>query len=132
MYLQKGRLPEMFELQKQLVAAGIPLVWFDDLPVSHDAFAPIHLAAIRGVYPFSDADLHASPDAPVTRAEAAGCPVVAVTIDLPAGRNAETQARFRRLDTRTCANCHTGPNGGNPPKPMFAGIEQGVGLTSPS
>ncbi|HUG94136.1 MAG TPA: alpha-hydroxy acid oxidase, partial [Planctomycetaceae bacterium] len=67
------------------------------------------------------------------RAEAAGCPVVAVTVDTPAGRNTETQARFRRLDARDCASCHTGNNGGSPPKPMFDGINmQGIGLTSPS
>ncbi len=67
------------------------------------------------------------------RAEAAGCPVVAVTVDTPAGRNTETQARLRRLDTRDCASCHTGNNGGSPPKPMFDGINmEGVGLTSPS
>ena len=67
----------------------------------------------------------------VKRAEAAGCPVVAVTLDLPNGRNTETQTRFRRLDTRTCTNCHTGPNGGGPPKPMLANLGN-VGLTSPS
>jgi isopentenyl diphosphate isomerase/L-lactate dehydrogenase-like FMN-dependent dehydrogenase len=67
------------------------------------------------------------------RAQTAGCPVVAVTIDTPAGRNTETQTRFRRLDTRDCASCHTGANGGSPPKPMFEGINmQGIGLTSPS
>jgi isopentenyl diphosphate isomerase/L-lactate dehydrogenase-like FMN-dependent dehydrogenase len=67
------------------------------------------------------------------RAQSAGCPVVAVTIDTPAGRNTETQTRFRRLDTRDCASCHTGNNGGSPPKPMFDGINmQGLGLTSPS
>lgn len=67
------------------------------------------------------------------RAEAAGCPVVAVTVDTPSGRNTETQARFRRLDTRDCSSCHTGNNGGSPPKPMFSGIDMtGVGLTSPS
>jgi isopentenyl diphosphate isomerase/L-lactate dehydrogenase-like FMN-dependent dehydrogenase len=67
------------------------------------------------------------------RAQAAGCPVVAVTVDTPAGRNTETQTRFRRLDTRDCASCHTGDNGGSPPKPMFDGINmQGIGLTSPS
>jgi hypothetical protein len=71
LYLQKGRLPDIAELQQQLVAAGVPIVWFDDLPVSHPAFAPVQLAAIRGVYPMNDHDLHASPDAPVTRAEAA-------------------------------------------------------------
>jgi hypothetical protein len=69
--LAKGRAPETLEVQKELVASGVPLVWFDDLPVTHEAFAPVQLAAIRGVYPMSDADLHAAPDAPVTRAEAA-------------------------------------------------------------
>ncbi|MEK7408976.1 MAG: FAD-dependent oxidoreductase [Acidobacteriota bacterium] len=69
--LSKGTLPEPFEVQKELVKSGVPLVWFDDLPVSHEAFAAIHLAAIRGVYPLGETDLHAAPDAPVTRAEAA-------------------------------------------------------------
>ena len=46
----------------------------------------------------------------VKRAEAAGCPVLVWTIDLMAGRNTETQTRFRRLDTRECAACH-GPSG---------------------
>ncbi len=72
----------------------------------------------------------------VTRAEAAGCPVVAVTVDLPGGRNTETDKRLARTDTRTCANCHgaAGP-GGNArvagTKPMFAGLDmKGVTLTS--
>jgi len=69
----------------------------------------------------------------VKRAQAAGCPVVAVTVDTPNGRNTETQTRFRRLDTRDCASCHTGNNGGTPPKPIFDGIDMtGVGLTPPS
>jgi isopentenyl diphosphate isomerase/L-lactate dehydrogenase-like FMN-dependent dehydrogenase len=46
----------------------------------------------------------------VKRAEAAGCPVVAVTVDLPAGRNTETATRLQRLDARECASCH-GPGG---------------------
>lgn len=69
--LSKGAAPEPFEVQKELVKCGVPLVWFDDLPVSHPAFPAIHLAAIRGVYPLGETDLHAAPDAPVTRAEAA-------------------------------------------------------------
>lgn len=74
----------------------------------------------------------------VKRAEAAGCPVVAVTVDLPAGRNTETATRFQRIDTRVCANCHTvGPSGipqGGPGNhPMFAGINtQGLATNSPS
>jgi isopentenyl diphosphate isomerase/L-lactate dehydrogenase-like FMN-dependent dehydrogenase len=43
------------------------------------------------------------------RAEDAGCPVVAWTVDTLAGRNIETAARFRRMDTRECAACHGEP-----------------------
>jgi isopentenyl diphosphate isomerase/L-lactate dehydrogenase-like FMN-dependent dehydrogenase len=66
----------------------------------------------------------------VKRAEAAGCPVVAVTVDLPGGRNTETDKRLAREDTRTCNACH-GPNGANGTKPMFAGLDmKGFTLTS--
>jgi len=70
------------------------------------------------------------------RAEAAGCPVLVWTIDLMAGRNTETQTRFRRLDTRDCATCH-GPGGPGGPGlrryPMFAGLDvNGVTLTAPA
>ena len=66
----------------------------------------------------------------VKRAEAAGCPVVAVTVDLPGGRNTETDKRLAREDTRTCNACH-GANGANGPKPMFAGLDmKGFTLTS--
>jgi isopentenyl diphosphate isomerase/L-lactate dehydrogenase-like FMN-dependent dehydrogenase len=78
----------------------------------------------------------------VTRAEAAGCPVVAVTIDTPNGRNTVTATRLARTDTRQCAACHddatgdriTPRRGGNIGiKPMFSGIDmQGIGLTQPS
>jgi isopentenyl diphosphate isomerase/L-lactate dehydrogenase-like FMN-dependent dehydrogenase len=42
----------------------------------------------------------------VTRAERAGCPVVAVTVDRSGGRNQETLFRLQRTDTRECAGCH--------------------------
>src|SRR5438132_10770503 len=42
----------------------------------------------------------------VTRAEKAGCPVVAVTIDRSGGRNQETLLRLRPTDTRDCNACH--------------------------
>jgi 4-hydroxymandelate oxidase len=64
----------------------------------------------------------------VKRAEAAGCPVLAWTIDLLAGRNTETAARFTRADQRDCLSCHaTSPTAGsntqrNKGKPMFAGL----------
>jgi len=40
------------------------------------------------------------------RAEAAGCPVLTLTVDRLAGRNIETFERYKRLDTRNCASCH--------------------------
>lgn len=63
----------------------------------------------------------------VKRVEDAGCPVLAWTIDLLAGRNSETAVRFTRQDTRDCASCHesvtAGANTGNMRgKPMFAGL----------
>jgi isopentenyl diphosphate isomerase/L-lactate dehydrogenase-like FMN-dependent dehydrogenase len=45
-------------------------------------------------------------EALVKRAEKAGCPVVAVTVDRVGGRNQETLFRMRRADTRDCSGCH--------------------------
>ena len=45
----------------------------------------------------------------VKRAEATGAPVLVWTVDILAGRNLETENRFRRTDTRDCRTCH-GPN----------------------
>src|SRR4051812_38034887 len=42
----------------------------------------------------------------VARAEKAGCPVVAVTVDRNGGRNQETLLRLMRTDTRECSGCH--------------------------
>jgi len=89
--------------------------------------------------------LYTTPDFAITtkllkRAEAAGCAAVAVTVDLPAGRNTVTGTRLARQDTRNCAACHNDATGnrnnprsgtGTASKPMFAGIDmQGVALTS--
>lgn len=63
----------------------------------------------------------------VKRVEAAGCPVLAWTVDLLAGRNTETATRFTRLDNRDCLSCHAiSPKAGANPadnagKPMLAG-----------
>jgi 4-hydroxymandelate oxidase len=68
----------------------------------------------------------------VKRAEAAGCPVIAVTVDLPAGRNTETATRLARVDTRTCTSCH-GPTGSGMNRPMFEGIDiKGLNTNSSS
>jgi hypothetical protein len=69
--LERGRAATVEEVQWELARAGVPLVWFDDLRIDHPAFAAIHYAAIRRMYPVNQHDLHASPEAPVTRGEAA-------------------------------------------------------------
>ncbi|HEY2424536.1 MAG TPA: alpha-hydroxy acid oxidase [Pseudolabrys sp.] len=55
--------------------------------------------------------LYASPkweiaQALIRRAESAGCPVLAVTVDRVGGRNQETLFRLMREDTRDCSGCH--------------------------
>jgi 4-hydroxymandelate oxidase len=42
----------------------------------------------------------------IKRADAAGCPVLMVTVDRIAGRNQETLFRLMRSDTRECSACH--------------------------
>ena len=55
--------------------------------------------------------LYASPSwevaqALIRKAEAAGCPVLMVTVDRVAGRNQETLFRLMRTDSRECSSCH--------------------------
>jgi isopentenyl diphosphate isomerase/L-lactate dehydrogenase-like FMN-dependent dehydrogenase len=55
--------------------------------------------------------LYASPrwevaQALIKRADAAGCPVLVVTVDRVAGRNQETLFRLMRTDSRECSACH--------------------------
>lgn len=69
----------------------------------------------------------------VRRAEGAGCPVLVLTVDLPVGRNTETQSRFAKADTRQCSSCHQpGWQGYLRRKSMFEGLDlTGVSLFSP-
>jgi 4-hydroxymandelate oxidase len=64
------------------------------------------------------------------RAEAAGAPVIAVTLDVRSQAKWETFARLRRTDTRDCGSCHGG-NDYLSRKPNFSGINLGsVGGTA--
>jgi 4-hydroxymandelate oxidase len=67
----------------------------------------------------------------VTRAERAGCPAVAVTVDRSGGRNQETLFRLQRTDTRDCGACHdrTSIASNNKRKPMYDGVDL-TGLTN--
>ena len=73
------------------------------------------------LYPTSD---WAITKALMQRAQAAGCPVVVVTVDNTTAAGRETLARQRRLDTRSCADCHsTEPGGYFRNKSMFGGLD---------
>ena len=68
----------------------------------------------------------------VHRAEAAGCPVLVVTVDISAGRNTETAERYKALDTRKCSACHpTRVFSGR--KPSFDGVDtEGLRVYNPA
>ncbi len=59
--------------------------------------------------------------------------LLVLTVDLPAGRNTETEARFAKKDTRRCASCHQpGWAGFLRRKPMFDGLDlNGVSFSFP-
>jgi len=67
----------------------------------------------------------------VKRAERAGCPAVAVTVDRSGGRNQETLFRLQRTDTRQCSNCHDRSSiaANNRRKPQYDGLDL-TGLTN--
>ncbi len=60
-------------------------------------------------------------EAMIRRVQAAGCPVLAVTVDLPVS-NREAAARHRRDTNAACTSCHAPDAGIIPPKPMFDGL----------
>jgi 4-hydroxymandelate oxidase len=63
-------------------------------------------------------------EALLKRVEAAGCTVIALTVDNITGRNSETYLRTRPKDLAQCGACH--PNGpGSGPRPMTADLPRG-------
>jgi isopentenyl diphosphate isomerase/L-lactate dehydrogenase-like FMN-dependent dehydrogenase len=62
-------------------------------------------------------------EALVKRAERAGAPVIAVTLDVSSPAKWETFARLRRTDTSECASCHGASYLAR--KPNFSGIDLG-------
>lgn len=91
-------------IEEVTAARGAP-VWFQLYP-------PKHLESARAM---------------IARAEAAGSPVVVLTVDLNAGSNRETLLKGIAADSRDCSSCHDGsPEGYVRRKPMY----QGLGTTS--
>ena len=60
----------------------------------------------------------------VRHAESAGCPAIALTVDLPGPRNNETLTRAFRVDNRPCVSCHVdNPHDMWRRGPMFKGLD---------
>jgi 4-hydroxymandelate oxidase len=60
----------------------------------------------------------------VKRVQAAGCPVIALTVDNTTGRNSETFMRIRPKDLKQCGGCHDGGAGPTlTERKMYDGID---------
>ena len=61
----------------------------------------------------------------VARAEKAGCPAVAVTVDIMGGRSLDTQQRLELTDARQCSTCHdrSSPQANLRRRSMYEGID---------
>ena len=88
------------------------------------------VAAARGApiwYQLYPTNQWAVTQALVRRAEVAGCPVLALTVDLQGGSNRVTLARSIMHDSRDCTACHTTSRtalgGMMTGKPMFNGLD---------
>ncbi|MGD1095064.1 MAG: alpha-hydroxy acid oxidase [Bryobacteraceae bacterium] len=70
----------------------------------------------------------------VKRVEAAGCPVIALTVDNTTGRNSETYLRTRPKDLSQCSACHEGAAGpSTSERKMYQGINmKGVSSQNPA
>ena len=70
----------------------------------------------------------------VHRVEAAGCPVILLTVDNTTGRNSETYLRTRPKDLGQCKGCHeSGPGPTIQERRMYDGINMaGVGTQNPA
>ena len=69
------------------------------------------------------------------RVEAAGCSVIALTVDNTTGRNSETYLRTRPKDLAQCRACHKGPQPGPTidERKMYEGIDMtGVSTSNPA
>jgi len=62
--------------QQTLLAAGVPLYWYEDVPLDHPAFAAVQMLGVEGLWPGRADHLRFAPDAladaPVERLRAAG------------------------------------------------------------
>jgi len=87
-------------------------------PVWYQLYAPTKWEAVEHI---------------VHRVEAAGCPVIALTVDNTTGRNSETFNRTRPKDVSQCLMCHGANGPSTNDRKMYKGIDmKGVGAQNPA
>ncbi len=74
--------PLLRHLQHTLVSLGVPLYWYDDIPVWHPSFAAIQFLSVIGVTPGAANHLQFRPNDPLTRSEAAIAMAIFLQLDL--------------------------------------------------
>lgn len=89
-----------------------------------EKIAPLHQRPFW--YQLYPTNVWANTEKMVRRAEAAGCPVLVITVDTQGGRNTETELRSIALDSRPCSACHPMTKEGKKGRramPMFEGFQ---------
>jgi FAD dependent oxidoreductase len=105
--LRNGRTPHqvhgspalIVRLQLLALDQGIPLYWYDDVPLRHPAFAATQLLAVSGIWPGAADSLSFRPDEPVTQADAKHAIGAAVEFVQAAGGRATSGAAALRYAT---------------------------------
>lgn len=88
---------------------GVPLYWYDDVPIGHPAFLATQLLAVTGVWPGGDDTLSFRPDEPVSRLDAKRAIGAAAELVQAAGGRASPIAAALRVTS------------GDAPAPMSRG-----------
>ena len=96
-------------LQLLLLDQGVPLYWYDDVPLSHPAFAATQLLAVEGIWEGEPGTLRFAPDQTLTCGEGTRL-VAAAARAIRRWQNAE-RARSTRPDA---AALHPGPGDAAP------------------
>ena len=98
----------LLNFQKRLVATGMPLFWFEDMPYDHPAFAASQLLAVTGIWPAHEEHLRFEGDQSLGRHRkvflqvmeklaTAGVPVDALRESLLDGHNARKYDAVHRV-----------------------------------
>ena len=103
--LRTGRAPHevhenprlILRLQVLALDQGVPLYWYDDVPIGHPAFVATQLLAVANVWAGSDDSLSFRPDEPVSQLDAKRAIGGAAGIVLAAGGRASPVSATLRL-----------------------------------